>query len=86
MPCITVNSYNFAQQIIPGDTEIGNGTSDFRDAPYSFYYDASYSGIFLTPTQLSGIPNNATITRVEFEYEILTNGVYDKILINRCNI
>lgn len=83
MPCITINSYNFAQQIQPGDTEIGTGTSNFRDAPISYYYDAAYSGIFLTPTQLSSIPNGATITRIEFETEILTNGTYDKYLTDR---
>lgn len=83
MPCITVNSYNFAQQIQPGDTEIGNGTSNFRDAPISYYYDNAYSGIFLTPTQLSGIPNNAKITRIEFETELLTNGTYEKFLTDR---
>ena len=83
MPCIIVNSYNFESQIIPGDSEIGNGNSNFRDAPISYYYDNSYSGIFLTPTQLSAIPNNATITRIEFETELLTNGTYEKFLTDR---
>ena len=44
--------------------------------PNSFYYDYSYSGVLLTPTQLSAIPNGAKITRIEYQYEVLTNGNY----------
>ena len=83
MPCVVLNSYSLESPIIPGDAEIGNGTSNFRDAPISYYYDNAYSGIFLTPTQLSAIPNGATITRIEFETEILTNGTYEKIDTDR---
>lgn len=83
MPCIIINNYNFVTPIVPGDTEIGSGTSNFRDAPISYYFEASYSGIFLTPTQLSAIPNGAKITRIEFETEMITNGVYNKYLVDR---
>ena len=76
MPCIIVNSYEFEQSIIPGNVEIGSSSSVERDYPVNFYFDYSYSGILLTPTQLSGIPNNATISRIEWEYEIVTNGTY----------
>jgi len=83
MPCLVLNSYSLENPIQPGDTEIGNGTANFRDAPISYYYDNAYSGIFLTPTQLAGIPNGATITRIEFETELLTNGTYEKFLTDR---
>ena len=69
--------------ITPGDVIIGSGTTNFRDAPVAYYYDNSYSGIFLTPSQLSGIPNGATITKIEFETELLTNGTYSKIDVNK---
>lgn len=83
MPCVVLNSYSLENPIVPGDTTIGSGTSNFRDAPISYYYDNAYSGIFLTPTQLSAIPNGATITKIDFETELLTNGTYTKILVNR---
>lgn len=83
MPCIVISSYSLTTPIQPGDAEIGVGTSNISDAPISYYYMASYTGIFLTPTQLSGIPNGATITRIEFQTEILTNGTYDKYLTDR---
>lgn len=82
MPCTFINPY-LQQQIIPGDTEIGNGTSNFRDAPVAYYYDNSYMGLFLTPSQIAAIPTGASITRVEFETEITTNGTYAKIDVNR---
>tara|TARA_R110000796_G_scaffold4086_5_gene15593 strand:+ start:5049 stop:5717 length:669 start_codon:yes stop_codon:yes gene_type:complete len=76
MPCIIINGYSETPAVQPGDTTIGTGTSNERDMPINFYYDYSYSGILLTPTQLSAIPNNATINRIEWEYEIVTNGTY----------
>jgi hypothetical protein len=76
MPCLLINSYSFNQPIQSGDSIIGTGTSVERDTPMSFYYNYSYSGMFLTPTQLSAIPNGATITRLEYQYEIPTNGTY----------
>ena len=83
MPCIVLNSYNLENPIVAGDTIIGTGTSDFRDAPIAYYYDNSYSGIFLRVNQLSGIPNGATLTRIEFQTELLTNGTYVKNDVNR---
>jgi hypothetical protein len=83
MPCLVLNSYSLTSPIVPGDVEIGSGTSNFRDAPIAYYYDNAYSGIFLTPTQLSAIPNGATITKIDFETELLTNGTYTKIDVNR---
>lgn len=83
MPCLILNSYSLESPIVPGDTEIGSGTTNFRDAPISYYFDNAYTGIFLTPTQLSAIPNGATITRIEFETELLTNGTYTKVAVNR---
>ncbi len=77
MPCIYISGQNFANPIIPGDTTIGTGTSNERDFPNSFYYDYSYSGTLLKASQLSAIPNGATINRIEWEYEILTNGTYE---------
>ena len=83
MPCLVLNSYSLKNPIVPGDVIIGTGTSDFRDAPIAYYYDNAYSGIFLRPNQLSGIPNGATLTRIEFQTELLTNGVYVKEDVNR---
>jgi hypothetical protein len=83
MPCITLNSYSLENPIVAGDTIIGTGTSNFRDAPIAYYYDNAYSGIFLRPAQLSGIPNGATLTRIEFQTELLTNGTYVKDDVNR---
>lgn len=83
MPCLVLNSYSLKEPIIPGDITFGTGTSNFRDAPISYYYMASYSGIFLRPQDLVGIPNGATITRIEFQTEILTNGTYDKYKTDR---
>tara|TARA_R110000868_G_scaffold402116_1_gene678153 strand:+ start:169 stop:837 length:669 start_codon:yes stop_codon:yes gene_type:complete len=77
MPVLNLNSFDLENPIIPGDITIGSGTSTQRDVPISFYYNYSYSGQFLTPTQLAGIPNGATITKIEWEYEILTNGTYE---------
>tara|TARA_R100000951_G_scaffold102801_1_gene95102 strand:- start:2255 stop:2920 length:666 start_codon:yes stop_codon:yes gene_type:complete len=76
MPCIFISGQNFANPIIPGDTTIGSGTSNERDMPNSFYYNYSYSGTLLKASQLSAIPNGATINRIEWEYEIVTNGTY----------
>jgi hypothetical protein len=76
MPCIFISSQSFENPIIPGNTTIGSGVGNQRDMPNSFYYDYSYSGVLLTPTQLSAIPNGAKITRIEYEYEVLTNGNY----------
>ena len=68
--------YTYTNGVLPGDVEIGNGTSIERDMPYSFYYYYSYSGMLLNPTQLSAIPNGATITKIEFQYEFLKNVNY----------
>jgi hypothetical protein len=77
MPCVLISSYSFGSPAItPGNVEIGSATSNERDMPINFYYDYSYSGILLTPTQLANIPNYATINRIEWEYEIVTNGTY----------
>ena len=76
MPCIVISGQDFATPIQPGDVEIGNGTSNERDMPNNFYYDYSYSGTLLKASQLSAIPNGATINRIEWEYEIVTNGTY----------
>ena len=83
MPCLVLSSYSLTEPIIPGDVTFGTGNSDFRDAPISYYYDAAYSGIFLRPQDLVGIPNGATITRIEFQTELLTNGNYEKFLTDR---
>lgn len=83
MGVVVLNSYSLEEAIIPGDVTIGTGTSNFRDAPVAYYWDNSYSGIFLTANELSGIPNGATITRIEFETELLINGTYAKIDVNR---
>ena len=79
MPCITLNSYDLQSSITPGDAEIGVGISVERDMPVDFYYYNSYSGTMLFASQLSAIPTGATIDRIEYKYEILTNGVYDRI-------
>ena len=76
MPVLNLSSFALENPIIPGSVEIGSGTSTERDFPASFYYDYSYSGQFFTPAQLSGIPNGATITKIEWEYEIPSNGTY----------
>jgi hypothetical protein len=83
MPCITLNSYALENPIVPGDVIIGTGTDNYRDAPIAYYYDNAYSGIFLRVNQLSGIPNGATLTRIEFQTELLTNGTYEKFDTNR---
>lgn len=79
MPVLNLNSFDLENPIVPGDVTIGSGTSTQRDVPISFYYDYSYSGQFLTPTQLAGIPNGATITKIEWEYEIPSNGTFEII-------
>jgi hypothetical protein len=76
MPCIFISSQSFENPIIPGDTTIGSGTGNQRDMPWSQYYYYSYSGVLLKPSQLSAIPNGAKITRIEYQYEVLTNGTY----------
>ena len=78
MPCVNLSSYSLANSIIPGNDEIGTGTSTQRDVPLSFYYRYSYYGQFLNTTQLTNIPDGASIYRIEWEYEILTDATYTR--------
>lgn len=82
MPCIILNSYSLVNPVIPGDVEIGTGVSVQRDMPVDFYYNYSYSGMMLKASELSTIPNGATIDRIEYKYEIITNGTYDRTNVN----
>jgi hypothetical protein len=82
MPCVVLNSYSLTPSIVPGDAEIGTGISNQRNMPVNFYYNYSYSGMMLKASQLSAIPSGATIDRIEFKYEILTNGTYDRTDVN----
>lgn len=78
MPCISlINSSILSSPIIPGDVELGNGRDNERGCPYTNFYDYGYNCFFYTATELSAIPNGATISKIAFEMEAPSNGTFE---------
>ena len=72
MPCIYVNSY-----ISSPDKILNYGTDNERDCPYTNYFDYGYNCFFYTASELSSIPNGATIDKIAFQIEAPTNGTFE---------
>lgn len=74
-----VNSTILKQPIVAGDVILNYGTSNERDCPYTNYYDYGYNCFFYTASELSAIPNGATIDKIAFQIEAPSNGTYEVI-------
>ena len=78
MPCI-VNPNILAPIITPGDVILNYGSGNERDCPYTNYYDFGYNCFFYTASELSGIPNGATIDKIAFQIEAPSNGTFEVV-------
>ncbi len=76
MPCI-VNPNILSSAIVAGDVELNYGTGNERDCPYTNYYDYGYNCFFYTASELSAIPNGATIDKIAFQIEAPSNGTFE---------
>ncbi len=76
MPCL-VNPSILTTPIVAGDVELDYGTDFERSCPYSNFYDYGYNCFFYTASELSAIPNGATIDKIAFEIEAPSNGTFE---------
>tara|TARA_R110001632_G_scaffold45249_1_gene114966 strand:- start:2545 stop:3210 length:666 start_codon:yes stop_codon:yes gene_type:complete len=76
MPCL-VNPSILTPTIVAGDVDLTFGTDNERDCPYTNFYDYGYNCFFYTASELSAIPNGATIDKIAFEIEAPSNGVFE---------
>lgn len=77
MPCtclINPTIISSTPPIVAGDVELVYGTGNFRDVPYTNYYDFGYNCFFYTASELSAIPNGAKIDKIAFQIEAPSNG------------
>ena len=62
----------------PHDYVFGVGSDSYvRDAPFTGYWNHSHSILMMDKSKLVGIPDGATITRLEFQYEKGSTGTYN---------
>ena len=78
MPCL-VNSSILSSPIVAGDVILNYGNNNERDCPYTNYYDYGYNCFFYTASELSAIPNGATIDKIAFQIEVPSNGTYEVV-------
>lgn len=76
MPCL-VNSTILSSSIVAGDVDLTYGTDNERGCPYTNFYDYGYNCFFYTASELSAIPNGATIDKIAFEMEAPSNGTFE---------
>jgi hypothetical protein len=76
MPCL-VNSSILSSSIVAGDVDLTYGTDNERGCPYTNFYDYGYNCFFYTASELSAIPNGATIDKIAFEMEAPSNGTFE---------
>ena len=76
MPCL-VNSSILSSSIVAGDVELDYGNNHERDCPYTNFYDYGYNCLFYTASELSAIPNGATINKIAFQIEAPSNGTFE---------
>ena len=72
-----LNSSILTTPITPGDVTLNYGASNERDCPYTNYYDYGYNCFFYTASELSAIPNGATIDKIAFQIEAPSNGTFE---------
>ena len=72
-----LNSSILSTPITPGDVTLNYGTNNERDCPYTNYYDYGYNCFFYTASELSAIPNGATIDKIAFQIEAPSNGTFN---------
>ena len=76
MPCL-LNSSILSSPIVPGDVILNYGTDYERDCPYTNFFDYGYNCFFYTASELSAIPNGATIDKIAFQIEAPSNGTFN---------
>ena len=70
MPCL-VNPSILTPTITAGDLTITRGTSSHDDrGMINYWYKYSTGAMFIPATDLTAIPNNATINKIAFEYDL----------------
>ena len=80
MPCVSlVNSSILESPIEPGSVQLLYGADNFRDTPYTNYYDYGYNCFFYTASELAAIPNGAKIDKISFRIEAPSNGVFEVV-------
>jgi hypothetical protein len=85
MPCsclINSNIISSTPPITPGSLDVIYGTQDKTSNPYEgmydYYYEYSYSVLFIDKSFLTGIPSGATIDSFNFEVYNTGNGTYEE--------
>jgi hypothetical protein len=76
MPCL-LNSSILSTPIVAGDVILNYGTDNERDCPYTNFFDYGYNCFFYTASELSAIPNGATIDKIAFEIHAPSNGNFE---------
>ena len=78
MPCVClVNSKILTSPIVAGDVILNYNNDTERDTPYTNFYDYGYNCFFYTASELSAIPNGATIDKIAFQIEAPSNGTFN---------
>ena len=76
MPCL-LNSSILSTPIVAGDVILNYGTDNERDCPYTNFFDYGYNCFFYTASELSAIPNGATIDKIAFHIQAPSNGNFE---------